>query len=552
MNALNQTLAQIRELFASMTPGARITAGLLLAVVVVSLGFLFQQATTGPDEYLFGGDPIGRTRLPRMEAAMSTLDIPYTTEGTRIKVAKADKHRAVAAIAAAGELPADFHHLMQDALEGGGMFDFKDIKLQRLRAGREAQVSLVLSKFPFVDSAEVIHQPGQRRGLTGMKQATVAVSVMPAVGESLNTRRSQTIKDFVAKACGVDIANVALTNLGSDIGSGDGDISPEDFDHPLYKLKAMEERRIREQILSQLNNIAGVKVQVNATIDEKREHRVVETKPAGEPVQLAKSGLDETDKKSSGGQGDRVGLEAQGPATAGREEAIASNDQSEKTVSSSEVAYGTGVQTTTTVNAGLALKAAEASIVVPMSFVRTTFEQENLDADGNPPDQIDANQLLQTRDEIQKRVENIVQPLLPKLALGEDEFKQVKVEFMTDMPISPLPEPSMAAGALAWTNQYGNTLIMAGLAMFSLVMLRSMVNSTGKDSPGSSLASLQFEGETTDNANASPDEEEGENQRPKLKLRKADTLKDDLADMVGSDPDAAAAILRSWINNNAA
>ena len=39
--------------------------------------------------------------------------------------------------------------------------------------------------------------------------------------------------------------------------------------------------------------------------------------------------------------------------------------------------------------------------------------------------------------------------------------------------------------------------------------------------------------------------------RPKLKLKKADSLKDDLADMVASDPDAAAAILKSWINNAA-
>lgn len=548
MDALNQTLAQLRELFASMTPGARITAGLLLAVVVVSLGFLFQQATSGPDQYLFGGKSLDRTQLPRMEAAMSKADIPFMTEGTKIKVAPADKNRAIAAIAAEGELPADFHHLMQSALEGGGMFDFKDIKLQRLRAGREAQVSLILGQFPWVETAHVIHHASQRNGLTGLQQATAAVSIMPAVGEALNSRRMQSVKNFVAKACGVAIDNVAITNLGTDAGGGDGSIGVEDFDRPLDKLKAMARRSIRNQILEQLTYISGVKVQVNPRIDDTEKKSVVETKPAGEPVQLAKSGLDETDKKSSGGSGDRVGLEAQGPATAGRDDTIARRDQSEKTVTSSEVAYGTGVQTTTTVSAGLTLQEAEASIVVPMSYVRAVYRQENIDAEGNSPEQIDANQLLQTRDDIKKKVENIVQPLLPKLALGEDEYKQVKVTFITDLPSDPLPQPSMAAGALAWSGQYANTLAMAGLAVFSLVMLRSMVNSTGKDGPVGGLPSLQLDGETIADSSADDGEDA---QRPKLKLRKADTLKDDLAEMVGSDPDAAAAILRSWINNAA-
>jgi hypothetical protein len=42
MGFLNQTFEQIRDLFASMTPAARITSALLLGVIVCSMGFLFQ------------------------------------------------------------------------------------------------------------------------------------------------------------------------------------------------------------------------------------------------------------------------------------------------------------------------------------------------------------------------------------------------------------------------------------------------------------------------------------------------------------------------------
>jgi flagellar biosynthesis/type III secretory pathway M-ring protein FliF/YscJ len=39
--------------------------------------------------------------------------------------------------------------------------------------------------------------------------------------------------------------------------------------------------------------------------------------------------------------------------------------------------------------------------------------------------------------------------------------------------------------------------------------------------------------------------------RPRLRLKKGPTLKDDLTELVKEDPDGAAAILRTWIGNAA-
>ncbi|MCI0492283.1 MAG: hypothetical protein L0Z07_05040, partial [Planctomycetes bacterium] len=70
MDFVNTAIAQVSDLFRSMTPGARITAGLLLAVVVVSLGYLYQQGTAGPDAFLFGGQPLSDSELNQIEAAI--------------------------------------------------------------------------------------------------------------------------------------------------------------------------------------------------------------------------------------------------------------------------------------------------------------------------------------------------------------------------------------------------------------------------------------------------------------------------------------------------
>ncbi|QDT69747.1 flagellar MS-ring protein [Planctomycetes bacterium MalM25] len=548
MDFLNPIIAQVRDLFATMTPGARVTAGLLLAVVVVSLGFLFQQAASGPDEFLFGGDPIERGRLPRIEAALGIAGINFDTEGNRIRVARSDKNAAYGAIASADELPPEFHKLMEDAMNGGGMFDFRDLKMQRVRVAREAQASMILSEFPWVDTARVMHNQSTKPGLRGGRHATAAVSITPAVGESLTTKRVRTVKDFVSKACDVPIDQIAVTGQGGDSATESG-VSPEDFEHPFFRQKALAEEWLKGKILAQLSEFPGVKVEVTAHLENVSERTTVSIQPDSQPVTLSKETLNETNEQSAGRPGDRVGQVANGPKGIGSEETVAARDQSKQTTDRAKLHSVVGQTQKTEVFSGYPLKEADASVAIPMSYVEAVYRIENPDPDGNPPEQIDPVQLQQKREEIANNVEEIVQPLLPKLALGQNEYAQVNVRFFRDLPEDPLPQPSVAAGALAWTGQYMNTIAMTGLAIFSLVMLRSMVGSAGKEGSVEGLPSLQLDGETLAEAATADDEDLA---RPKLKLKKPDTLKDDLADMVASDPDAAAAILKSWINNNAA
>lgn len=553
MDFFNQTIAQIRELFASMTPGARVTAGLLVAVVVISMGFLFQQVAVGPDEYLFGGESLDRRQLPRMEAAMSAAGIKYETQGTKIRVSPGDKNAAIAAIADAGELPPEFHKIMDDAINGGSLFDFRDTKMQRMRAAREHQASLILGDFPWVEKADVIYNERQGTGLNASRHATAAVSILPAVGESLNSQRARAVKEFVSGACDVAIEDIVITNLGSDmLAGGDGGVSADDFEHPLDRLRVRESDRLRNIILKQLSDIPGVRVEVNPRIDPKSEERVVQITPESEPVTLSKKEQLQEESHTTGGDGSRVGVEAQaaqGPPSANRDDVALAQDQTTKMSENKDIASAVGTKRMETVTAGFVLEEAEASVVVPISYVKAVFRERNPTPEGQAPKEIDANQLDQLQTTIRSEIEGIVEPLLPKLALGENDFKQVKVNFVTDLPQAAFPSPSIATSAMGMLGTHANTLAMLGLAVAGLVMLRSMVTSAGgKERTAQSMPSLKIESDKQAEADAMDGDEA---QRPKLKLRKADTLKGDLSEMVASDPDAAAAILRSWINNAA-
>ena len=92
MGFLNQTFEQIRDLFASMTPAARITSALLLGVIVCSMGFLFQGYKDASEEPLFGGALLQQAETQRIETALGQagLDILPLNQG-RIMVPRGQK-----------------------------------------------------------------------------------------------------------------------------------------------------------------------------------------------------------------------------------------------------------------------------------------------------------------------------------------------------------------------------------------------------------------------------------------------------------------------------
>jgi flagellar M-ring protein FliF len=130
---------------------------------------------------------------------------------------------------------------------------------------------------------------------------------------------------------------------------------------------------------------------------------------------------------------------------------------------------------------------------------------------------------------------------------GENQYKQVQVVVLDSIAAPAIEPPSMANQALAWAGNYWTTLAMIVVAMFSLLVLKSVVTATpqggGADAPAIT-PTLTVQSEDVEPESAADDDQP---QRTRLKIKKGASLKDDLADMVKEDPDAAAAILRSWI-----
>jgi flagellar M-ring protein FliF len=552
MDFLNQAIAQVSELFRSMTPGARITAGLLLAVVVISFGYLFQHASAGPDAYLFGGEALPDGQLTRAEAAIAQAGLSgYVREGNRIRVPAGQQAAYLAAVADAGALPPNFNTILENALEKAGPWESSAATRERLKIAKQQTLSEIVRAMPWVDEAAVLIGEQQSRGANSLSvtnKVTASVNVRPILGEALDPRRARNIEKLVASAVGIPTENVTVINLGDGSGTaGDDGIDPELFDKSdYYRTKVTLEMQKRAGILGVLRDIPGVRVEVNAELDSVKEEKVRDVKPDPKSVISREvSSLDES-TQAAADNGGRPGLEAQGP---NRQPAVAAAQQgaNKQKTETTETEMSVGAVETEILKHGLTPKVVWATVTIPGKYVEDIWRSKNKDST-DPPKPEDLRTL---QAEVIAKVENIVEPLLRlEVFKGQDNYKHVSVGFLDSLPMPTIEPPSMASNAMAWTGRYWSTLAMMGVAMFSLLVLRSVVRGTPSaegTTPAAGAPTLTLHTDESAKTAHAEDKDEDELERPRLRLKKGKSLKDDLVEIVREDPDAAADILRSWI-----
>ena len=544
MGFLNNAIAQLSELFRSMTPGARMTAGLLLAVVVVSVGYLFQRSSTGPDTYLFGGEPISSGQLDRIEAAIAKAGLSdFQREGFRIRVPSGQQAKYLAAVADAGALPPNFNTILENALEKGGPWESREATRERLKIARQQTLSEIVRAMPWVENAIVLYDESESRdfhAISPVKQITASVSVKPVAGEMLTPQRAKNIQRLVAHSVNMKPNDVGITNLGDGGPAGtDGSLTYDAIDDEYLKTKVMFEAQKRDSIMGALRDIPGVSVEVNADFDDTVEETTHTAKP--DPKAVARTETSQTEEATSTAPdvGAQPGQTAQGPNRQAATQTAASPQNRTRN------------ESTRTDNV-VALAPQESIDEVAADEASSARDHDFLNSLRNPtataPPKPEDLVTVQT-DAVQK-VENIVDTLLLLQAnKGENTYKHVHVVVLDSLPVPTIEAPSMATKAMAWTSRYWNSLAMLGVAMFSLLVLRSVVNGKPSNPASPAMASGQSLTLQADELKATADSGEvAEDGKPKLRLKKGTSVKDDLMDIVREDPDAAADILRSWIS----
>jgi flagellar M-ring protein FliF len=294
-----------------------------------------------------------------------------------------------------------------------------------------------------------------------------------------------------------------------------------------------------------LRDIPGVRVEVNADFNDTVEEHIRDIKPdrnASAPIRTSETQEDST--QTTGKGGGQPGPVAQGP---NRQGASDSGQQTSNTTTHrvDESEMQVAVVESQTVKRGFTPKEVWATVAIPSTYLEGLWKARNPTATAAPkPDDLTA-----IKTQVVTNVEEIVEPLLIlQVNKGQNQYKHVRVVVLDSLPTPVIAPPSFASNAMAMANRHWSTLAMLGVAVFSLMVLRSVVNGRPGETPGAAVPSqgLTLHADEPKSPAAEAADEAEEN-RPRLRLKKGKTLKDDLVEIVREDPDAAADILRSWI-----
>ena len=549
MDFLNQALAQLRELFESMTVGARIMTGLLLVVIVISVAYLFRGQVGSPEGLLMNGESFSAAELPAMEAAFAKAGLSgYEIVGNRIHVPRGQQASFMGALADADALPRNFNSYLERALASDSIFMSAKDKETRLRVAKQNELALILRSMYGIENASVIYDVQEGSGLNRSQTVTATVSVKPSGNRPLEAARVPMIRNLVAGAiAGLKADHVTVADLNGRTypGGDDADGISDPLEDPYYARKTMYERMLEQKIGDTLSYVPGVVVQVSAVLDKELRH--VETEIQYDPKAVTSYSRERSTTTQSEGAvaGGRPGLAAQGPSAgpAAVARSKGSTNDSEETEFETQnlvPSIERHVEKKT-----LTPERVNVTVVVPSKYYRQVWSEQNPPAEAGPPldpEQIDIDDIRAT---VSKDIQNAVVALLPPLPPGDNPFPQVTVTTFQSITAEALQGPTIGDDAVAWLGRNWSTLGMGALVLISLVLLRSMVKSIPAPAPAAGLEMPNLSLMTEDEEEAPPAEE----RRLKRRLARGPSLKDELADIVREDPDTAASILRNWISN---
>ncbi len=558
MDFLNRLYAQVRDLFLSMTPGNRITVGLLAVLLVVSLGFLIGGVTKSEGEFtpLYNGRYFSQAEQRAVDDALGKAGLSqHSWEGMRLMVPKSAWAKYAAAIAEnkaivdmGGYLDRTINNL--GAYESGKMMDTKKL------VGMQQELSAALSDFRGIEKAQVLVSERSEMDPKMYQRKimrSAAVSVWPLGGEPLDPEKISAISTNVGSSLGItDLKEITITDMknglswiGNNLKAKGGNKTYEDAQK---EYEASWEQKIRELF----PDITKMQVKTTVELDKtlwRDEHDITHGKPTTVATKERTTDLQKKDRDIAGRPGlvPQLGLPVPNPAA----QVISGGSTTEKTEESEVQKALTGVEGQGRF-AGLTPKTVTASIRIPMSYIRKAWALANAKpgetAPESTPEEL-ASTRLQVIEMVRTSVGNlIVAEYRPRDA--QDTAQMVNVSTYDDPAPIVETSPSFAQLLMLWLGSNWETLSLLGLVLVGLCVLWAMTR-VKQTEPIVIYEAAELPTEAEQIAEGEEEEEEaGEINRSLEPFnRSMRSLQNEVADLVTENPDAAASVLRQWIGN---
>lgn len=566
MGALENYLKQIRDLVMTMTPSARIMAGLMAGTIIVSLGWIVSTQQSSQSEYLLGGQSFDDEQLNKMERALGEAGLrQYERQGNRLKIPTHERDVYVKALAEGNAMPNEMNSDVKAVFDSAkNPLIAPSIVKAQLEQAKQDEFSRILEQMPGIKRARVHHDKVDARfGRDGHQSASIYL--FGYANEPIADALMQKIcRVATTHFPGLKEENVTVLDGGTGnyyVGSSDP-LSAEQL--PFLRAQRNWEQFYESKVREELSVYGDVKIGVIVELDPtlKREMEQLKFDPVG-TASTANNSTKST-KSSKASPGGRPGAEPNA-AFANKSASLSSPaDQNAETKESQESLQNViGHEATVTKEAPLTPKRVSVTVGVPESYYRKVHAQRFLQANTDPKitekdiPALTPVDLAKLQKEAEDNIRSAIEGQLPQVRQGDDRFQLVKVYHYPDLPLPELPEPTLAETTMAWLAKSWSTVGLFVLVGAALLLMFSWVRSPGtaqvdkEFAQGFGLEVPESMGDSLDLGSDEPDSEESAAPEPSTFQVSGGEIKDELSSLIKQNPDAAVNLLRSWIGEAA-
>jgi flagellar M-ring protein FliF len=565
MNFLNEIGKQIRDLFASMTPSARIMAGLMVAVVVISLGWILSGGASGPKtEYMFGGRNATDAELSSMEVAFGNAGLgDYERVGQRIKIPSAKKSDYLKAISSSKALPGDFKSPIETALDSNGPFDPQSTLDRKYEYAKQQLLENTIKRHAGIQTA-IVNYDEKRVGFAKKREQVCSIAVQGLNGAPVPQMLLKNFARLATKTfAGLTLENISVTDMSTSTGYFGS--SGESAEENAYFIAQTTWENYFEQKVNALLTDFNAKVAVNVTLDPTMKTQSEQLQYQQQPVAISSLTLSKNSENTKAAPGGQPGAGPNGvsnqaasvnTAAAGQNSKVKETQENQKSIA--------GHEATVKTQAGLVPKSVYVTIGIPESHYRKVALQKFRLNNPGKPDSDAPTPTDQELTDIRTAEENAVRSAVEALPVGaregDDRKALVKVYNYIDLPEPEVLGPTMADNTLAWVSESWSTLALIGLVLVSLGMMfswmKSPVAGTGVDKQFAEGFGLEIPSIPLDQMDIGDDgegsvDEDGRRRPPALEVTGTE-MKEDLSTIIKENPDAAVNLIKSWIGEAAA
>ena len=550
MDFLNKAFAELADLFKSMSPGARITAGLLVVLVAVSMTYLFVFQMNTANEFLFGSREFSQAELDAMQTAFGAAGLnQFEVVGKRVRVPRGKLVEYLQALSQRNFQPQNFDSAIDQVVaDSNSLIDSRPLQDFKFSQALDKKCGQVISGMRGIDQATVQSREVKKGGFPPQteRKATVAAS---GTGGALSPAHVQQIRTYVAGYYAIGLDDVTITDLNGNVTFG-GDRATREPNGPqteYAEAKRDYESYWKQKIEECLAVYPGVVVGVNVEVDPElgSESRKVVVDPQPTAVESNTYRKTTENRPAPGGRPGAVPNEV----ASNTPRSISSVSAQESTLDENREQQVSvpGHEQTVRKKAPLIPTSVTATVLVPESYIENLWKQKNPEATEGPKD-VDLEPISTPLIESIKKT--VLSTLPPPPADSTSTTSLVEVTTFVDLPAPEVEPPSFATTAQYWFTNNWQNLGLVGLGLLSLLMLRSMVKSNVPTPATSSVALPAAPKKAADE----PVQDEPAPEPIILQRRQhpaGGSLRDELTAMVKEDPDAAANVLRTWIGDAA-